>query len=616
MLFLTLIAISLVSVPLSGGHLGALAEVRFRRLWLLFTALGLQILIISVIAGAPAGLLSTLHLGTYLMAGVFVISNRDIPGVLLVGFGGLLNLVAIAANGGVMPVSPDALAAAGHATASLEFSNSVALSHPSLLPLGDIFAVPESWPVSNVFSIGDVCIALGAAYGLHRICGSRALPRLDGTFAELRGQHSFVRLWAAQAISSTGDWVYALAVASSVVEKNGGAHALAVLLIMQTLPAVLAGTFGGPLIDRLSRRKLMISSDVARAAAVGTLVWTATPSLGHIYVVAVALGLFGALFQPSAQASIPNLVPRRLIVTANALLSATAHMSIMMGPVIGGLLVARLGLNYALAINAASFAVSSLLILRVDLPHGRTGAAPTSALRDLVEGMQYVASAALVRGVLLVTGTVMFAAAIRVPLEPLLVFKEYGEGPQALGLAGGIWGLGMVIGSGVAPLFARRWPREKLLGAAIGVVGAAVLAASRAGDLSMLLSLWFVAGCANAIGTISYESLLQERTPDAFRGRVLAASEAVLDCSFLAGVLASGWLGSSLGVRNAFAGSGVIFVLGALLSHAVLGRKAASPQAGARIAPKEGAHASTVPEHAALEARVRRVGAQKATKRR
>jgi hypothetical protein len=98
----------------------------------------------------------------------------------LVALGAALNLLAITANGGVMPASAEALAAAGLPAAEPGFESSAALADPRLAFLGDVFAIPASWPLSNVFSVGDVCIGAGLTWGLHRICGSRLVPRWTG----------------------------------------------------------------------------------------------------------------------------------------------------------------------------------------------------------------------------------------------------------------------------------------------------------------------------------------------------------------------------------------------------------------------------------------------------
>lgn len=168
----------LASVPLAGGRLGVLADLRFRAGWLLLVAIGVQVLIVSVVpgAGSPA-LHNAVHVATYVLVGAFVVANRRVAWVWLVALGGLLNFAAIAANGGVMPADPRAVAAAGLAVDPGEFVNSGVVADPHLAFLGDVFWVPASWPVSNVFSVGDVLILLGALLALHCICASRIAVR-------------------------------------------------------------------------------------------------------------------------------------------------------------------------------------------------------------------------------------------------------------------------------------------------------------------------------------------------------------------------------------------------------------------------------------------------------
>jgi MFS family permease len=161
----------------------------------------------------------------------------------------------------------------------------------------------------------------------------------------------------------------------------------------------------------------------------------------------------------------------------------------------------------------------------------------------------------------------MLASAIKTPLEPLFILRTLGRRPEALGLVGGAWGLGMVLGSLGAPAAARRWARERLFSVSMAVVGCAVLIASQQWMLSPVLLLWFLAGMGNGSGSVFYETLLQERVPDAMRGRVLAASEAVLDGAFLVGALLAAVLGERLGVRMAFAASGGLFLAAALVTR-------------------------------------------------
>ena len=564
-------AVCIASVPLAGGRLARFADLRFRRSPVLLAALALQFANYRV-APAHAHLA---HQGVYLVSyglgGVFLWANRRVPGLWLVGLGALSNAVVIAANGGLMPGAPGAFSAAGLQAAPHRFVNSRALAHPRLLPLGDVFAVPSWLPFHNVFSIGDLCIVLGAFVALHRISRSRLLPSGSGQFEVLAEERQFRRLWLAQAVSNQGDWVYSAAVVASLARHGATAGTLAALVVMQAAPRALASTFGGPLVDRLSRRRLMVCADWVRAVAVLSLL-VGHQSIAHLYAVAVVLGVFAALFQPSLQASIPNVVPESRLMAANALVSVTFQLAIMTGPVLGAILVARLGLAPAFLVDGASFIVSAVLVGTIRLPSTPRQGEELSPMRALAEGARYAAATPIIRGIFLVTGMVMFAAAIRGPLEPLFLVHVLHSPAAALGLPAAVWGLGMLLGSSAAPAAARSWSSERLLTASVALVGIGVLAAAQSRGLSSLLFLWLAAGSGNAVGTIAYQTLLQQRTPDALRGRIIAASEAVLDIAYLAGVTLAGWLGGHVSLRAAMTVAGAVFLAAAAISRLVVGR--------------------------------------------
>lgn len=163
-----------LSVVACGGHLYNLARLHLRATWTVIAALALQVLIISVIASSVDGWTGQcLQLVSYGLAAFFIVANRRVPWLWLVGLGGLANLVAIGANEGVMPASARALRAAGKVTRNGRFINSRPLPHPKLAFLGDIFSTPRHWPLANVFSIGDVLLAGGALLLLHTVCASR-----------------------------------------------------------------------------------------------------------------------------------------------------------------------------------------------------------------------------------------------------------------------------------------------------------------------------------------------------------------------------------------------------------------------------------------------------------
>jgi predicted MFS family arabinose efflux permease len=578
---LAIVALGLVAVPIFRGRLAALAEVRLRGVWLLLAAMAIQLLVFTIAPGPRTTARSVAYVGSYALAMAFVILNRRVPGLWVIWIGAGMNLLVIAANGGVMPAAEQALIAADMpVSAPRFFSNSVALPDPKLPFLGDIFAIPSSWPLSNVFSAGDVCIAVGAVVMIHRLTGSRLTPSGAGQLAQALRHRSFARLLGAQAVSNLGDWVYALAVAATLSQRMDGpdlVRTLSILLVCQAAPAALFGAlFAGPLADRRSRRNLMIVADAMRALAISTLLLSSQPSPAHFYLVAVCLGLFGAVFQPSLMASIPNVVGKGEVVAANALVGAIYHAAIMIGPALGAFLISTLDPRPVFGLNATSFAISAVLIFGVRMPAREQHRRGTSPVRDLIEGGRYVLRTPLVRGVLLVMSVVLLAAATKTPLETLFVRDvltkggDFAERARVLAFVTTAWGLGMLLGSLASPALARRWPRERLLPASIAMVGLTVLAVSTTSDFRTVLLAWLIAGTANSVGNVSYESLLQERTPDELRGRVFAAAEAALDGSYLAGVFLAGFLGSLFAVSGAFAISGGILLFAAVLARFIL----------------------------------------------
>jgi hypothetical protein len=171
----------LLSVPIARGRVTALADLPLRRPGLALAAIALQILVISVLPTGDHTIHTSLHLLSYALLGLFAFANRAIAGVPIVAAGGLLNFVAIAANGGVMPTAPSAAASAAVTAGSDEFLNSRVLEDAKLQFLGDVIATPTSWPLHNVFSIGDLVLLVGVIVLVHAACGSRLVPRRVAT---------------------------------------------------------------------------------------------------------------------------------------------------------------------------------------------------------------------------------------------------------------------------------------------------------------------------------------------------------------------------------------------------------------------------------------------------
>jgi Family of unknown function (DUF5317) len=170
MIIVAVALIGVVMVACTGVDLRRLVDLPIRHLWLVWTALGVQVGVLSLLGPYIGGTVgNAVHMATYAVAATFVIVNRHVPGVMIMGLGGALNLTAIVANGGVMPASSAAWHIAG-LDDKAGFANSVPIADPHLLPLGDVLAIPAGWPLANVFSVGDLLLVMGLMWMVHRWC--------------------------------------------------------------------------------------------------------------------------------------------------------------------------------------------------------------------------------------------------------------------------------------------------------------------------------------------------------------------------------------------------------------------------------------------------------------
>ncbi len=172
MLIVVASVLGVLTVPLLGGQLRRLADIRFDRGWTLAGALGLQLLVTSVWPTMPGVAARAAHLASYMLAAWFLWANRRHFGLWIVAAGAATNALAIAVNGGLMPASAAAMRTAGIAAPTGQFANSTTMPHAHLQILGDIFAIPKGWPFANVFSVGDILIVIGAVVIVHTICGT------------------------------------------------------------------------------------------------------------------------------------------------------------------------------------------------------------------------------------------------------------------------------------------------------------------------------------------------------------------------------------------------------------------------------------------------------------
>ena len=371
-----------------------------------------------------------------------------------------------------------------------------------------------------------------------------------------------------------GDGVYTVALALVTLRIDSHPLALSFVLAARLLPTVLLLLAGGVIVDRIPRRFAMLASDMTRGAAVAVIALLA--GLGdlqvwELVVMSVIFGAADALFYPAATAIVPEILPAELLVQGSAL-NATSHTvaQMLIGPALGGLVVAALGYEWAFAIDAASFALSAGCVLAM-ANHPRPEPSGRSPLADVREGLRYCRSQPWLWATLVGAGVANFAAISPLGLLiTLLVRNALRQGPIALGLVFAAGGLG----GGLASLLVVRLgaPRLRItsMWVAWGVAGAASL------GLALSPNIWFAAFFALVTygllmyGNVLWSPLMQELVPPALLGRASSVdwlvSLGLSPLGILAGGAAAGLIGTRttmlIGAGIAMLTFGVLFIPG------------------------------------------------------
>ncbi|MBV8598358.1 MAG: MFS transporter, partial [Actinobacteria bacterium] len=260
----------------------------------------------------------------------------------------------------------------------------------------------------------------------------------------------FRLLWGGQTISFVGDAAFLVALGWRVTDLTGRASSLGYVLALQSLAMLTTLLLGGVLADRYPRRRLMISSDIARALVVGgflAIELTGHMTLGAVLGLAAAFGLADGFFQPAFSGIVPLVVETPLLPSANSWLSIARQSSSVVGPGIAAGLYGAVGPSPVWGIDAASFLVSATALALARPRDVRTDSQSTIK-REFVEGFRYVVSVPWIwTGILAATVILMIAMAPFNALLPRVVQNHYGRGVGSYGLLFSLMAAGMVAGS-------------------------------------------------------------------------------------------------------------------------------------------------------------------------
>jgi DHA3 family macrolide efflux protein-like MFS transporter len=385
----------------------------------------------------------------------------------------------------------------------------------------------------------------------------------------LREARGFRLLFLATLASSIGTWLAFVALVVDVYDRTNDANWVSALLIVEFLPIVLIGFFAGRLIDRVSRRWILVSCDAVRAGVFFALPFT-TSAL-QIVMLALAAGIATSLFRPAVYAGLPNLVSDDDLPQANGLLQTADNLTWTVGSLVGGALVAATSPDIAYLVNGVSFAVSAFLIIRIrerfeegepEPSHGRW--------RDISEGLSLAVHSRALLTVLVAWSIVMLANAGINVAEVVLAKDAFSSGDLGYGVLVAATGLGLVLGS----LFGGSWIAQRGLavpyGVSIGLMALGFGAAAAAPNVWIAALVVIAAGAGNGVAVVTNALLVQRGSPDRLRGRAFAVVMSIGYAVLGLGMVVAGPLTNAIGARAVWGISAGLMALGALAGYVLV----------------------------------------------
>ena len=390
-------------------------------------------------------------------------------------------------------------------------------------------------------------------------------------FRALR-QRTFLTLWLGQTFSRVGDYIYEIALAWWVLQKTGSAQTMSLVLIFALTPAILFALLGGVAVDRFSRPRLMVASDVLRgcvALAVALLARADILEVWHVFLASLIFGFLDAFFQPAYAALVPQLVPEADLTSANALTGLSLNLGRVAGPSLGALIFNWLGPTWSFGLNSASFFISSaflvpLLFAVIPVPERSE---KTQIWQDLHDGLAAITSRRwLWVTILIVAFTNITLSGPYSVAMPFLVSDFMHGDVNTLGLIYAVFPLGYVFCS----LWLGRYARIRRRGL-VNFLGLA-LAAFMLTLFGLHLPLWslLVAALINGIALeacqLAWTGLLQEKIPNEELGRVFSFDSLGSFVLLPVGLGVTGWATEAFGPSPVFLVSGGLTTLIALLA--------------------------------------------------
>jgi Family of unknown function (DUF5317)/Major Facilitator Superfamily len=555
---------------LLGGRLSSLAAVRFRLSGLVAAALALQVVLFSRLgASVPDGLVPPLHYVSYALLIAFGLANLRLRSLTLVFAGLLLNVIAIASNGGHMPVSETAARAAGMI---LRDGSNVSVDADRLRWLGDVFAMPSQIPFASAFSVGDVLLAAGAISFIVLSSVGKERRHADvRRFREVARVPPYRRLLIGTFISQLGDWLTLATVVAWVYADTRSVFQVAVVLAVRMVPAVVGGFGASALLTRLSHLPILPLVELFRGclialATAGVLAGERTVVLGCLFL----SGVLAAISRAVVPALVPRLTPPAYWSTANAGLLVAADLAMVVGAAASALVVVALQPAVALALDTLTFAVAGLLYLGMP----RVGAGETPARARLDGGIRLLLSRPQIAILGFAFASATLATGLVNPTLPRLL-GDAGMGANAYGMGFAALASGLVLGQVLFGAITEIEQPTRWMAIGLGLMAGlfVVLGLSTHGPTALLVLACI--GLIDGSTDVAFQTAVQRETAGISAGQVFGCLSGLFSSTLVIAVALAPIANGLVGPGAVIMGSSAFLVFASALSFAATRRMAA-----------------------------------------
>jgi MFS family permease len=396
------------------------------------------------------------------------------------------------------------------------------------------------------------------------------LARLRVDTTPLRESRDFRLLFWAGTVFYLGGMVSYVAVPFQLLKLTGSNFAVGLLGIVELVPLVVFGLYGGALADHVDRRVMVVVTGIAQAVLTLGLMINAflpEPKVWPVYVIGALLSAAQSLQRPSREALIPRTVRHQQLSAAIALSSLGMQVGLLAGPALGGVLLQSVGIGWCFAIDVAGMVIACLLFARLR-SYPATDRSNPPSLAGIADGLRYAVRRKDLMGTYLIDIVAMFLAMPTV-LFPALAANVL-KTPGAYGLLVSMGTVGSLLATATSGWTSRVHHHGRAVVIAAACWGAAVALAGVAPSVWLVLVCFTVAGAADMISSVFRSTIWHQTIPDSMRGRLAGVEMLSYSLGPLGGQARAGLVADRWSVRGSITSGGVLCVLGVAMTAAWL----------------------------------------------